>query len=263
MGRTGKRLGAGVSVLALVIGAGACGDDDDAANAPQDEAAAVDDGAFCDELLAFAGGLVEHGAVGVGSPEADLVTAGEQLDPLARALADDAPEGFATYAGDLADAVAGLLDGDATAFSSEAVVDAYPTFLDDASDTCDFDSVPIRAVDHAFEGVPPMLPAGIVKLDLSNASLAEDHELVLLRRAEGEERPIQELLALGEGELFATGALTTKAFTAASPGQEAGTPVELEPGRYVMVCFLPIGGAADGPALPHYTQGMVAELTVE
>jgi hypothetical protein len=38
-------------------------------------------------------------------------------------------------------------------------------------------------------------------------------------------------------------------------------PEELEPGEYVMVCFVSVGGAEDGP--PHFTQGMKYEFTVE
>ena len=33
------------------------------------------------------------------------------------------------------------------------------------------------------------------------------------------------------------------------------------PGEYAMVCFIPVGGAEDGP--PHFTQGMVQEFIVE
>jgi hypothetical protein len=36
--------------------------------------------------------------------------------------------------------------------------------------------------------------------------------------------------------------------------------LDLEPGRYAAVCFIPIGGGEDGP--PHFTGGMVAELEV-
>jgi hypothetical protein len=48
--------------------------------------------------------------------------------------------------------------------------------------------------------------------------------------------------------------------------------VDLEPGRYVIACFLPVGatpenmealesGELQGP--PHFTQGMLEEFTVE
>ena len=36
--------------------------------------------------------------------------------------------------------------------------------------------------------------------------------------------------------------------------------LDLEPGRYAAVCFIPIGGGEDGA--PHFTGGMVAELEV-
>ena len=57
-----------------------------------------------------------------------------------------------------------------------------------------------------------------------------------------------------------------------APGDSDTLFVDLEPGRYVIVCFLPVGatpdnmealesGELEGP--PHFTQGMVEEFTVE
>ena len=58
----------------------------------------------------------------------------------------------------------------------------------------------------------------------------------------------------------------------AAPGESDTLFVDLEPGRYVIVCFLPVGATPDnmealesgelqGP--PHFTEGMVEEFTVE
>lgn len=53
----------------------------------------------------------------------------------------------------------------------------------------------------------------------------------------------------------------------APPGTDAYTVVDLEPGEYVAVCFIPVGTTAlDGPppeGPPHAMQGMVAELVVD
>jgi hypothetical protein len=45
----------------------------------------------------------------------------------------------------------------------------------------------------------------------------------------------------------------------AEPGREgAKVKAQLEPGRYALVCFLPVAGS--GP--PHFTRGMLREFTV-
>ena len=58
----------------------------------------------------------------------------------------------------------------------------------------------------------------------------------------------------------------------AAPGTEGYTAMELEPGRYMAICFLPEGatpenlpklesGEIDGA--PHFTLGMISEFSVE
>ena len=49
------------------------------------------------------------------------------------------------------------------------------------------------------------------------------------------------------------------------PGESDTTFMELEPGRYAAVCFIPQGTTQDteGSGPPHHTLGMLGELTVE
>jgi hypothetical protein len=91
----------------------------------------------------------------------------------------------------------------------------------------------------------------------------ELHEFALVRLAEGEVRPLEELIASEEEP-----ELTEVAFAFACPGTST-EPVSVEidtPGRYVMACFIPVGTLpttteeVDGP--PHAAQGMVKEFTV-
>src|SRR5690606_4951888 len=42
--------------------------------------------------------------------------------------------------------------------------------------------------------------------------------------------------------------------------QEVDAMFDLDPGSYIAVCFIPIGGGEEGP--PHFTGGMVAEFDV-
>jgi hypothetical protein len=78
-------------------------------------------------------------------------------------------------------------------------------------------------------------------------------------------------LALPEEEVES--AVTFAGVAFAAPDAEAFAVVDLEPGSYVMVCFLPVGATPEVMAemeatgeepdgAPHFTQGMVHEFTV-
>lgn len=121
------------------------------------------------------------------------------------------------------------------------------------------------------------------QLELTNASDAEFHEMVLFRIADSEERSVDELLQLPEEESMAS--LTFMGVAGAAPGDDGevvdGSLEVTEPGRYVLTCFIPEGadpdvvgeaffGAdpADGPpdfgdGAPHAMLGMVREFTVD
>jgi hypothetical protein len=140
--------------------------------------------------------------------------------------------------------------------------------------------IAITGVDFAFEGVPDRAETGAT-LTFTNASDVEAHELVLMRIADGEERSIEELLELPDEEAQQIAEFV--GVSVAMPGED-GTIMEgslelTEPGRYALLCFIPVGadpevlaGAmesesteppdmGDGP--PHFTRGMAAELTVD
>lgn len=139
--------------------------------------------------------------------------------------------------------------------------------------------VEVTAVDYEFQGLPDSAAAGTV-LSIVNESEAELHELVVFRLDDEEERSVEELLALPEGE-FDPGMPT--AVLLAAPGAEQITAVGdgtlSEPGRYAVICAIPTGAdpaaymeaaqeSQAGPPQveggpPHFTQGMYAELTVE
>lgn len=146
------------------------------------------------------------------------------------------------------------------------------------------DAFEIQADDYEYPNLPDSLAVG-TELQMVNQSDAEAHEAVVFRLPDGEERSIEELLELPDEEadvLFEEG---FKGVLIALPGEAALAPegpvVLDEEGRYVVVCFLPIGhdpeelaaameeeeGAEGPPDLgggpPHFTAGMIAEVTVE
>jgi hypothetical protein len=136
----------------------------------------------------------------------------------------------------------------------------------------------IEAVDFAFEDLPHEVAPG-THLHLRNTSSEEVHEAAVFRVADADvDTPLPELLAAAETDPMALGEFV--GVSVAPPGEEGVEPegpvVLEEPGRYVIVCFVPTG--ADPGAyrdaletgippdvtggLPHLAHGMVGELTV-
>ena len=122
----------------------------------------------------------------------------------------------------------------------------------------ELDTVEVTAKDYAFEA-PDSFKAGELAFHLKNISTGEQHVMVLLRKNDGVDLSFDELLKLPEDQAEAK--TTEFGFAFAPPGGDSSALVDLKPGSYAMVCFLPIGGKEGAP--PHFTQGMVHEFTVE
>ena len=139
------------------------------------------------------------------------------------------------------------------------------------------ETVAVTAVDYRFEGLPETVPVG-TKISLTNGG-TEPHEFVAMLIPEEETRPVEELVQLPEEELgaiFGAAEPATVILAATGqtdvPGAVVGDGTLTEPGRYAIVCFLPVGSddsildsegpPPEGSTPPHASQGMVAELTV-
>ena len=83
--------------------------------------------------------------------------------------------------------------------------------------------VEVRAVEYAFEGLPESVPAG-TSFGLVNAG-QEDHEFLVMRRAEGTTESVQDLLALPPEQIFAKVELTGG--IAARVGQTSGATLTI------------------------------------
>ena len=140
--------------------------------------------------------------------------------------------------------------------------------------------VEVSAVDFGFEDLPEEVSAG-TRLTLVNTSEVELHELVAARLPDGEDRDLEELVHLPQEELMALIGQPATVLLAAPGGDvipAVGDGTLSEPGRYLLLCFIPTGvdpaeylaaaeasgGAppqvAGGP--PHLAHGMYAELSV-
>ena len=239
--------------LGLALTAAACGDDDDTGTAGDEttvpdaaEAAEVSTEA-CDAYVGLSGAMM-------GDPAAagDLFAAFESTAP--DDLADDAATIVATFT-TLAEG------GDPSAFADPEYVAASAAVADAYFEGCETSAeLDVEGVDYGFEGLPSEVAAGRVAIRFTNATTHDEpHELVLFRVQDGVTESVDELLALPEEEAAAKMAPVGVVF-ADTPGAEAATMLDLEPGRYVAVCFIPIGGGEDGA--PHFTGGMVAEVEV-
>lgn len=232
-----RRTTAAFALAVGLVGLAACSDDSASATSPE----------ACD---AFAG----LGAAMTGDPAA----AGPALEAFEEQVTGDLAEPAETVVTTLSAVLDG---GDPSGMESPEFVEASTTVGDAMFEGCDVDAkVEVTGVDYAFEGLPDEIDAGRLALRFVNETEADEpHELVLMRRADGVDDPVEDLLALPEEELGEKLEMVGVAYADAAGGSNV-TFLELEAGEYVAICMLPVGGGEDGD--PHAVHGMTAELSV-
>ncbi len=169
-------------------------------------------------------------------------------------------------------------DGAAPADAAATDEEASPA---DAED----EPVLVTLADYEFRGLPSSVPAG-TRFTVENVADEELHEMVVFRLPDDEERSVEELVNLPPDELGPLmGSLGQPATVLlATPGgpeiPAVGDGTLSEPGRYAVLCMIPVGiepevylqaaeeagGEApqiEGAGPPHITAGMFAELVVE
>jgi hypothetical protein len=143
---------------------------------------------------------------------------------------------------------------------------AYGDMIGVVKDKCGFGELDVTAKEYQFSGLSGAVKAGPQVVSLANKG-TEYHEIELMRVNDGVTLSATDLVALPEDEAMSKVSLAGSAF--AAPGETGYTVADLQAGRYVAVCFLPVGSTAsamsggqqpDGP--PHAMQGMVSEFTV-
>jgi hypothetical protein len=113
--------------------------------------------------------------------------------------------------------------------------------------------VRISATEYAF-GLPDTLPAGLTTFQLVNGGV-ETHHAVLFRLTEP--HTLQEVMAAVAAPAPPAWVQLVPAPNQAAPGDSSNTTAVLEPGHYVLLCFIP---APDGT--PHLAKGMAKEFHV-
>lgn len=268
MRRTVRRAGALMVAGTLVVALGACGDDDDSAAddvaaADGDQAAGADE--FCEAAVAVDAANLAGGS-GEATPDEVEAALQEALDTAPDEIADAVDTMVAEARAQMEASASADEDGPPPLPGD----DFYPASVEVGgflTGECDLPALDIEATDYAFGGIPETVPAGTTVLNFANDG-AEFHEAVVMKIADGEERPVEELLTLPDEEAMAL--VTEKAFVLAPPDAATYVTADLEPGRYVALCFVPVGttpeamagGAPSEEADPHFAHGMVAEFTV-
>lgn len=124
--------------------------------------------------------------------------------------------------------------------------------------------IDVTAKEYEFVGADALDAGGSFAITFANEGV-ELHELLIVKLADGEERPLEEIISSGEEPEF-----TDVAFGFACPGESTTMNAEIEePGRYVAICMIPSGTTPEtdpaafeqgGP--PHAASGMVHEFTI-
>ncbi|MGH2536013.1 MAG: hypothetical protein ACRDHL_01300 [Candidatus Promineifilaceae bacterium] len=115
--------------------------------------------------------------------------------------------------------------------------------------------VRIAASEYAFDALDSV-PAGWTQFELVNNG-TELHHAQLIRLEEG--KTIDDVMAALQSDEVPTWAITAGGPSVAAPGPDnaVSATVNLQPGNYILICFLP-----DAEGVPHAAKGMVRPLTV-
>ena len=238
-------------------------------------AAEVDVAAFCDtaiqtDMTASAGPDVDFETATQEEVQEAMTEFGDRILPMLEDLAANAPDELSESIATITQGMqSGLETGEDPMASPEfqqadAAVDEF--VLENCEDLTVMD---VQLVDYAFEGVPATMEPGVTAIRAENTG-AELHEIVVFRINDDVDASIEELLELPEEE--ADEMIEFKGFAMAPPGESAVVFAELDPGRYGMICFIPVGTTSfedlpeeesDATGPPHFTQGMIAEFEVE
>lgn len=258
-------------VLAGAVVLGGCGSDDDSSAAKggdgTSEQAAGDTAAFCRQVVDIQQMSPPEPPEGASETDAaksmstwlddEFIPAADELEASAPAEAKD----------EVAKVVAFLKDKREQAFDDPGFGAVEAPANEAAARVCDAATLSVRGVEYAFEGVDGDVDAGRTMISFENAG-EEMHELVLVRKKDGVTDSWDALL---EAEDDSKVDFVASAFDAPG-GAKDTTMVDLAPGDYLMLCFVPVGTTPDkvdavesggdpgGP--PHFTRGMRQEFTV-
>src|SRR3990172_4098523 len=273
--RLGLLIGGLAVVTGLALVAAACGGDDDGGDGNGDDVpVATDDGsvegdatAACDAFVAYSQAF---------DIDEDLEAGIASLKDFAAAVPEDVAAAV--------EPLISRLDEDPEAvFESEGPVPGDTEADQFALENCGDTRVDIDAYNFAFVGMPSELEAGRVAFNMVNRTqTGEYHEALLLRQDDGVAETAHDQLVEALGEPISVeatiNALEQFSFLSVAFLQpEALDPedvfvADLEPGRYILACLLPVEsselldayfGGEEITGSRHSELGMFVEFTVK
>lgn len=222
-------------------------------------AATTDEPALCEPYL-------EVTAAFAGEPNPDTI--GGLLDQVEAA----APAEIAEHLAVLTDGARTVLEsGDFTVFEDHEFAEAVSAADTWVFENCEFvTTAEIVATDYQYEGLAAEYPAGRTGFVVVNNG-AEAHELAIIRKNDGVELTLAELLELPESESETMTTYVGGTFVGL-PGERSNLVVDLEPGNYIAVCNVLAGTTfaedgsvtegTEGTGQPHVMLGMSFEFAV-
>jgi hypothetical protein len=256
----------GVAAAAGLVMAAGCGGDDDGLSAAErrDYCEAASQSELSEPEVDFATATPEQ--LAAAGKEFASGTLRPLFDRQVALASDDVADDFAVLNRALTE-LERTGDFEAIFFNPE-YSEAFAATHEFDLDTCDWETVDVKAVDYRFEDVSRTIDAGIASFELENDG-KELHEIGIARKNDGVTETFDQILELPEEEQLEKVELTGNSGPGA-PGEEGTYLVtDLRPGEYIMVCFLPQGATsmealeAETEAPPHVALGMKQEFTVE
>ncbi len=133
---------------------------------------------------------------------------------------------------------------------------ATPTPLPTPTPVPQINEVSFTAIDFDYTG-PSSIPAGMTRISLANEG-QELHHQQLIKLPEGtSSEDLLAALAQGPGAPPPPGIESAGGVSVLAPGGSGTATLNLQPGNYVMLCFVP-----NGEGVPHFALGMATSLTV-
>ncbi|MGB5756553.1 MAG: hypothetical protein WBM50_06535 [Acidimicrobiales bacterium] len=252
---------AAASAVGLVLFASACSNG--SADEPRAQASITSE---VDEFCAASVDAYRLGGADSGE-EGDLGAAkayAQAILPVAERLLASAPARVRADVEVMVSSARAAADsGDLSGFQAPEFAAAEANWHAAGVADCDWAVFDVQLLEYEFSGLPDTVPAGVASFELTNTG-QEFHVLAILRRNDGVTATFDELLALPDGEGFAS--LTDAGSGFAAPGQTGYALADLTPGDYIAICPIPVGatlGTEPGPdAEPHYQTGMRHSFTV-
>ena len=144
-------------------------------------------------------------------------------------------------------------------FESPEFAAAYDALVANATESCGWATLDVTLSEYTFGGLPEEVPAGMTVVNALNTG-EQVHEILVLRVNDDVTMTAEEIAALPEEEAAQYASFVGIGF--AFPGAVGHAFLDLTPGRYIALCYLPVGatpeiiaqlpGRATGPGDPRF-----------